>query len=282
MQLDEIDITNNIEYRYSSTEFREDDKEHTFTETDKTKCNCFFENLNVFKSIEGEDILTPVWNFTIPDSEGSEPFAVKLAHKDVYNPKNVQRVFQAVGFIGFPKIFTKKGKGFLWELFMDFNFGKFKKASVIETTAIDIEVETLLTSICKLFTRDFDSWYSGRAGLCAALENKEDKECLAVKSIDISEILKSLKITSDISVIARNINKKGLKLRKTYQPVANGVRCWYFPIEGLLPFGYSADRSKKIETVSETVDNVEDLFSNTEVPISAEVLNWKTGLQKEA
>lgn len=282
MQSNDIDITNNIEYRYKNTEFREDDKEHTFSESDKLKCNCFFENLNIFKSIEGEDIQAPIWNFTIPDPEGEEPFTVRLEHKEVYSPKNVQRAFQSVGFTGFPKVFMKKGKGFLWEFFMDYVSGKFRKASVIEPTAIDIEAEVLLTSICKLFIRDFDSWYSGRAGQCAALQSKEGVECLAVKGIDVADILKANKITRDPSEIGKKLNKKGLKLRKTYQPQAGGVRCWYFPIEGLLPFGFSVDRAKKIETVSETVDNIDDLFISSETPIKADVLDWNTGTKREA
>lgn len=282
MQSNDIDITNNIEYRYKNTEFREDDKEHTFSETDKIKCNCFFENLNIFKSIEGEDIQAPIWNFTIPDPEGEEPFTIKLEHKEVYSPKNVQRAFQSVGFTGFPKVFVKKGKGFLWEYFMDYVSGKFRKASVIEQTAIDIEAETLLTAICKLFIRDTDSWYSGKAGLCAALENKEGKECLAVKGTDIAEILKGNKITRDPAQIGKKLNEKGLKLRKTYQPRTGGVRCWYFPIEGLLPFGFSVDRAKKIETISETVDNIDDLFTPSEAPIRADVLDWNTGSKREA
>ncbi len=274
---DGTDISPNVQYRYNEEKYEdEDENTHKFSQKDLIMCNTFFSLLHVHKSIESGNYQEPIWNLAIPNTDIGKHKIIKLPHSVVYSPLKVMRAFQGVGFAGFPAIFSKKGKGFLWEHFMQYAIVEFEDPAIVEEDPLDTVLETFVCKLCELPQRDEEFFYTDNSSIGSVFE-KNGILCLSVKTTTIDSILEANKTLPKINILAAKLHEKKLKIRRTWQHEGRGVRIWSFPVDKLEPYGFKVITKKKVTHESAAISKVNDVFTFTNSSKKPEIIDGRTG-----
>ncbi len=278
---DGTDITPNIEFQYKEKNYEDtEDNSHKFAEKDFNICNLFFQRLHVHKSIENGDFQNPFWNFAIPDTETEKHKIIKVPHEKAFSPLKIMRAFQGVGFPGFPKIFTKKGKGFLWEKFMDYVTEKFDDAAEMEEDPLGSISEAFICKLCEVAQRSEEIFFSGNVKECGAVFEREGVKCFNVRAFLVTEIITENKLSIASNKLSTNLNKQKFKLRKTWQYHGVGPRIWSFPVEKLEPYGFTISVTKKRDYENNIITNMDEVFNFQQKSEKLERMDGRTGIKR--
>jgi hypothetical protein len=278
---DGTDITPNIEFQYNEKNYEDtEDNSYKFTEKDFNMCNLFFQSLHVHKSVENGDFQNPFWNFVIPDTETEKHKIIKVPHEKAFSPLKIMRAFQGVGFPGFPKIFTKKNKGFLWENFMDFIIERFEDAAIIEEDPLDSISEAFICKLCEVAQRDEEIFYNGNVKECGAVFEREGILCFNVKTNLVNELISENRLPIITNKLSTNLNKKKFKLYRTWQRNGVGPRIWSFPVEKLEPYGFTVNMTKKANYGTNIITSMDDIFNHQPQPENMEFIDSRTGIKR--